>query len=77
MEHFLLDDPWKAMAPFESPFHFEFVPLLVGAAFLAPVEVSFSTWFFYLLTRVQLLVAHFLGRLEYRSDFIPGMDRRG
>ena len=46
MEHFLLDDPWKAMAPFESPFHFEFVPLLVGAAFLAPVEVSFSTWFF-------------------------------
>ena len=72
MAHFLLDDPWKAMVPFESPFHFEFVPLLVGAAFLAPVEVSFSTWFFYLLTRVQLLVAHFLGRLEYRSDFIPG-----
>ena len=72
MAHFLLDDPWKAMAPFESPFHFEFVPLLVGAAFLAPVEVSFSTWFFYLLTRVQLLVAHFLGRLEYRGDFIPG-----
>ena len=78
MEHFLLDDPWKAMAPFESPFHFEFVPLLVGAAFLAPVEVSFSTWFFYLLTRVQLLVAHFpRATRSIAATSFPGMGRRG
>ena len=69
---FLLDDPWKAMATFESPFYFVFVPLLVGAAFLAPVEVSFSTWAFYFLTRLQLLVSYFIGRQEYRGDFIPG-----
>ena len=54
MADFLLDDPWKAMATFESPFYFDFVPLLVGVAFLAPVEVSFSTWAFYLVTRVLL-----------------------
>ena len=69
---FLLDDPWKAMVTFESRFYFDFVPLLVGVAFLAPVEVSFSTWFFYIFTRVQLLLAYFLGRQEYRGDFIPG-----
>ena len=69
---FLLDYPWKAMATFESPFFFEFVPLLVGVAFLAPVEVSLSTWIFYVLTRLQLLLTYFFGRLEYRGDFIPG-----
>ena len=72
LANFLLDDPWKAMATFESPFWFDFDPLLVGVAFLMPVEVSFSTWVFYLLTRAQLLVGHFLGRSEYRGDFIPG-----
>ena len=60
------------MATFESPFYFDFVPLLVGVAFLAPVEVSFSTWAFYLVTRVQLLLTYFIGRQEYRGDFIPG-----
>ena len=72
LANFLLDDPWKAMASFESPFWFHFDPLLVGVAFLMPVEVSFSTWVFFLLTRVQLLAGHFLGRSEYRGDFIPG-----
>ena len=60
------------MAPFETPLQFRFSPLLAGVAFLAPVEVSFSTWFFYLVTRVQLLVTGLIGRLEYRGDFIPG-----
>ena len=72
MAHFLLDDRGKPWRPLSRRSASTFVPLLVGAAFLAPVEVSFSTWVFYLLTRVQLLVAHFLGRLEYRGDFIPG-----
>ena len=69
---FLLDEPWKAMAPFETPFVFEFSPLLVGVAFLVPVEVSFSTWIFFLFTRVQLLLTELVGRSEFRGDFIPG-----
>ncbi len=40
---FLLDEPFKAMAPFESPFVFSFAPILVAIAYLSPVEVSFST----------------------------------
>ncbi len=69
---FLLDDPWRAMAPFETPFVFEFSPLLIGVAFLAPVEVSFSTWFFFLVSRLQLLLTQLAGRMEYRGEFIPG-----
>ena len=69
---FLLDEPWKAMAPFETPFVFEISPLLVGVAFLIPVEVSFSTWIFFLITRVQLLLTELVGRSEFRGDFIPG-----
>ncbi len=70
--HFLLEQPWKAMTPFESPFFFEVVPALVGLAYLMPVEVSFSTWFFFLSTRLQLLLAHSLGRLEDRGSLMPG-----
>ncbi|MFT5086668.1 MAG: hypothetical protein ACI906_004457 [Candidatus Latescibacterota bacterium] len=69
---FLLDEPWKAMAPFETPFYFEFSPLLVGVAFLAPVEVSFSTWIFFFVSRFQLLITALIGRSEFRSNFIPG-----
>jgi len=69
---FLLDEPWKAMAPFETPFYFQFSPLLIGAAFLVPVEVAFSTWFFFLVSRVQLLITDLIGRSEFRGDFIPG-----
>jgi hypothetical protein len=66
----LLEEPWKAMAPFTSRFVFYFSPLLVGLAYLMSVEVSFSTWFFFLATRLQLLVGHFLGRSEDQGVFI-------
>jgi len=72
LRDFLLEEPWKAMAPFGSPFIFRISPLLIGVAYLAPVEVSFSTWFFFLLTRVQLLIAQLIGRTEYRGEFIQG-----
>ncbi|MFC1525680.1 DUF6785 family protein [Candidatus Latescibacterota bacterium] len=70
LTNFLLEEPWKAMASFESPFIFEFSPILVGVAYLAPVEVSFSTWFFFLISRLQLLVTQLIGRLEDRGEFI-------
>lgn len=72
LSNFLLEEPWKAMAPFESPFIFEFSPLLVGIAYLAPVEVSFSTWIFFFFSRFQLLVTQLIGRLEDRGEYITG-----
>jgi hypothetical protein len=67
---FLLDLPWRSMAPFTSPFRFEFSPLLTGISFLMPVEVSFSTWFFYILTRAQLLASHVIGMSEVKGNFV-------
>ncbi|MDA0744969.1 MAG: hypothetical protein O2954_00490 [bacterium] len=68
--HFLLDPPWRSMASFTSPFRFEVTPALVGVAYLMPVEVSFSTWFFFLLTRLQLLLAHLAGTSEEHGVFV-------
>ena len=72
LSDFLLEEPWRFSATFESPFYFYFSPFLVGLAYLAPVEVSFSTWVFFLVSRLQLLATHFAGRLEERGAFIPG-----
>ena len=68
---FLLEEPFKAMAPFESPFVFAVSPILIAIAYLSPVEVSFSTWIFYLLTRVMMLVVELMGLTEYRGTFLP------
>ena len=66
----LIDDPWKAMAPFESRFVFYFSPMLVGLSYLLSVEVSFSTWFFFLGGRVQLLYAELIGRADDHGSFV-------
>ena len=66
----LLDEPWRAMAPFTSRFIFYVSPLLVGLVYLMSVEVAFSTWFFFLLTRLQLLFAELVGRSEDHGAFI-------
>ena len=70
--HFLLEEPWKSMAPFESAFVFQFSPLLIGVAYLAPVEISFSTWVFFLFSRLQLLLTQMMGRMEERGEYITG-----
>lgn len=66
----LVEEPWSAMAPGTARFVFSCSPLLVGLSYLLSVEVSFSTWFFFLLTRLQLLGAHLLGRSEDHGHFV-------
>jgi hypothetical protein len=67
---FIVDPPWRAMAPFTSPFTFDFSPLIIGIAYLLPVEVSFSSWFFFLLTRLQLLITEMAGLTEEKGVFV-------
>ena len=69
---FLLDAPWRSMAPFTSPFQYELSPMLTGLAYLMPVEVSFSTWFFYLASRAQLLAVDVAGLSDAQGSF-PGL----
>jgi hypothetical protein len=39
-------------------------PFIVGLAFLAPTDVSFSVWFFYGVTKVERLLAFFYGWVD-------------
>lgn len=66
----LVNEPWSALAPATARFVFSCSPLLVGLCYLLSVEVSFSTWFFFLLTRLQLLGAYALGRSEDHGPFV-------
>ncbi len=66
----LIEDPWKAMAPTTSRFHFSVSPLLIGIVYLMAVEVSFSVWFFFLVTRLQFVLVDLLGRSGDEGTFV-------
>ena len=66
----LIEDPWRAMAPYTSRFRFSVSPLLVGIVYLMAVEVSFSTWFFFLATRLQLVLVDLMGRTGDEGTFV-------
>lgn len=66
----LVEAPWSAMAPPTARFVFAVSPLLVGLCYLLSVEVGFSTWFFFLATRLQLLGGYLLGRGEDHGSFV-------
>lgn len=50
------DPPWNAMG--RTPL--SFYPFVIGLAYFIPVEVTFSAWFFFLLTRVENIVGAWL-----------------
>ena len=66
----LIEDPWKAMAPNTSRFHFSVSPLLIGIVYLMAVEVSFSVWFFFLVTRLQFVLVDLLGQSGDEGTFV-------
>ncbi len=49
--------PWSAWGGFPV----SFFPFAIGLSFLMPLDLSFSCWFFYLFTRMQLVIADALG----------------
>ncbi len=49
--------PWSAM----GPIHISFYPFSVGLMFFTPLDLSFSCWFFWLLSRIQLIVTDAFG----------------
>lgn len=51
---FLSAEPWISLQPLTLHYR----PELIGFGFLVPSEILFSIWFFYLLTRLEGLVAH-------------------
>lgn len=49
--------PWSAMGPINISFY----PFSIGLMFFTPLDLSFSCWFFWVLTRVQLIVTDMFG----------------
>jgi hypothetical protein len=52
-----VDPPWNALRPLSM----EFRPELIGLGYVVATDVSFSVWAFYLLLRVEALVATLYG----------------
>ena len=51
------DRPWSAMRPIS----FQLRPAIFGLAYLMPLDVNFSVWFFYLLLKLEALVTSAMG----------------
>ena len=49
--------PWSAM----GSIHISFYPFSIGLMFFTPLDLSFSCWFFWLLSRIQLIVTDMIG----------------
>ena len=57
--------PWSAM----GPIHISFYPFSIGLMFFTPLDLSFSCWFFWLFSRIQLIVIDaFGGRNIYHLE---------
>ena len=54
---YFVTPPWNAMGGIQMGFYF----WAIGIAFLMPLELSFSCWFFYWLTRMELVGSRWLG----------------
>jgi hypothetical protein len=49
--------PWNLTHPFVVTFY----PFAIGLAFLVPLDVSFSCWFFYLFMKLQIVLGYQFG----------------
>jgi hypothetical protein len=63
LKHKDMGGEWFPDRPFSvlRPFYFGYTPFIVGFAFLAPLDVSFSSWFFSLLAKALRVTGATLG----------------
>jgi hypothetical protein len=61
---YFTDPPWNAVGYLTLAFY----PLVIGLAYFLSLEVSFSCWFFYLLTKVQNVMTAALGFQDAQSS---------
>jgi hypothetical protein len=59
-EQAITETPWSGMGMLAVAFY----PFAIGIAYLLTLEVSFSCWFFYLLSKAELVLATALGWKE-------------
>jgi hypothetical protein len=59
------DRPWNAIGPTRADFY----PCMIGLGFLLPQAIIFSTWFFYLVGKAQLVLGAQLGWSDVRPQY--------
>lgn len=57
--------PWNAIGPTRADFY----PFMIGLAFLLPMDIILSTWFFYLFGKMQLVLASATGLRQITPQF--------
>ena len=54
---FFTEEPWNAIGALPMRFY----PFLIGLSFLIPLDLTFSTWFFFLFRKMERLVGAMMG----------------
>jgi hypothetical protein len=62
---FLPDRPWNAVGPTRADFY----PFMIGLGFLLPQSIIFSTWFFHLLGKAQMIVGAQFGWSDTSPEY--------
>jgi hypothetical protein len=65
LAQFFPDRPWNAMGATRADFY----PFMIGIAFLLPQPIIFSTWFFHLLGKAQLVIGSQFGWTDVSPDY--------
>ncbi len=65
VSQFLPDRPWNAIGATRADFY----PFMVGLGFLLPQAIIFSTWFFHLLGKAQMVVGAQFGWTDVSPDY--------
>ncbi len=55
--HYFTSKPWNAIGWTLIDFH----PFIIGLAFFIPLDLSFSCWFFYILSKIEKVIASSFG----------------
>ena len=61
------NQPFSYMGNFRVTYN----PFLIGTCYFMPLDLSFSLWFFFLLSKVQLLVSGAMGQSKSGFPYIP------
>ncbi len=65
---FLTEPPWSWLKPMWVMTY----PSVIGLTYLLSLEVSFSLWFFYLISKFQTVIAVMMGYGQSQWDFMGG-----
>ncbi len=61
------NQPFSYMGNFRVAYN----PFLIGACYFMPLDLSFSLWFFFLISKIQLLVFGAMGQSKAGFPYIP------